>query len=328
MKPDFEKIKATTDIVRVVESYGVALKKVGHDHVGRCPFHEDQDKPNLHVTAAKGLFHCPACGAAGNVIQFVARKEGLTDREAALKLLGALPGVTRASALAAPATPAATADPLAHTELFAAIVKHYHECLLGRGKRGLDYLKSRGLGDVEMLSHFKVGYVDGGLKKKLSAAQIKAAQAAGLFNEKGNEKFYGRIVVPIFDDQERPVGLYGRDITGNSDAAHIYLAGGHRAVWNAAAAAAYPDELIVTEAIFDALALWQAGKRNVIAAYGAGGWTPHHDALIEGANVRKLVLAFDADDTGERAARVKPRRGAAASIWAKLSGVPLKPVSW
>lgn len=300
MKPDFAKIKATTDIVRVVESFGVTLKKVGNDHVGRCPFHDDQDKPNLHVTAAKGLFHCPACGAAGNVIQFVAKKEGLSDREAALKLLGAVPGVTRASALAAPA---AIADPLAHTELFAAIVKHYHECLLTRGKRGLEYLQRRGLGDVDTLTHFRIGYADGGLKKKLSAAQIKAAQACGLFNEKGNEKFYGRVVVPIFDDQERPVGLYGRDISGNSEAAHIYLAGGHRAVWNAAAAAAYPDELLVAESIFDALALWAAGKRNVIAAYGAGGWTPHHDALIERASVRKLVLAFDQDEAGERAAR-------------------------
>jgi DNA primase catalytic core len=302
MKADFEKIKATTDLVRVIESYGVALKKAGADYVGLCPFHEDK-KPSLHVTPGKGLWHCPACGAAGNVIQFVAKKEGITDREAALKLLGAVPGVQRASALAAPATPAATADPLAHAELFGAIVTHYHECLLTRGKRGLEYLARRGLGDVEMLAHFRAGYCDGGLKKKLSAAQIKAAQACGLFNEKGNEKFYGRVVVPIFDDQERPVGLYGRDITGNSEAAHIYLAGEHRAVWNAAAAAAYPDELLVTESIFDALALWCAGKRNVIAAYGAGGWTPHHDALIERASVRKLVLTFDQDDAGERASR-------------------------
>jgi DNA primase catalytic core len=302
MKPDFDAIKRTRDLVRVIESYGVALKKAGADYVGLCPFHDD-GKPSLHVTPGKGLWRCPACGAAGNVIQFVAKKEGITDREAALKLLGAVPGVTRASALAAPATPAATADPLAHAELFAAIVTHYHECLLTRGKRGLEYLQRRGLGDVETLTHFRIGYVDGGLKKKLSAAQIKAAQACGLFNEKGNEKFYGRVVVPIFDDQERPVGLYGRDITGNSDAAHIYLAGEHRAVWNAAAAAAYPDELIVTESILDALALWAAGKRNVIAAYGAGGWTPHHDALVERVSVRKLVLAFDQDEAGERAAR-------------------------
>lgn len=104
MKADFDQIKATTDIVRIIESYGVVLKKSGHDHIGLCPFHEDTS-PSLHVTPGKGLFHCPACGAAGNVIQFVAKKEGITDREAALKLLGQVPGVARASTLPAPCHP-------------------------------------------------------------------------------------------------------------------------------------------------------------------------------------------------------------------------------
>ena len=101
MKTDFDQIKRTTDIVRVVESYGVKLKKVGRNHVGRCCFHADKN-PSLIVTADKGLFHCPACGAAGNVIQFVARKEGIGEREAALKLLGGVPGVTIAARVAAP----------------------------------------------------------------------------------------------------------------------------------------------------------------------------------------------------------------------------------
>jgi DNA primase len=97
------------------------------------------------------------------------------------------------------------------------------------------------------------------------------------------------------------VGLYGRDITGKSDTTHLYLAGEHRAVWNAPAAAAYPDELIVAESIFDALAIFAAGKKGVIAAYGANGWTPHHDDLIEKHSVRKLVFALDNDEAGERA---------------------------
>ena len=100
MKPDFAQIKKTTDIVRVVESYGIALKREGKDFVGLCPFHEDT-KPSLRVTPGKGLFRCPACRAAGNVIQFVAKKENLTDREAALKLCGSIPGVKRGSELPA-----------------------------------------------------------------------------------------------------------------------------------------------------------------------------------------------------------------------------------
>ena len=55
MKTDFEEIKRTTDIVRVVESYGIALRPAGADFIGLCPFHEDAN-PSLRVTAAKGLF--------------------------------------------------------------------------------------------------------------------------------------------------------------------------------------------------------------------------------------------------------------------------------
>ena len=87
MKTDFDQIKRTTDIVRVVESYGVKLKKVGRNHVGRCCFHADKN-PSLIVTADKGLFHCPACGAAGNVIQFVARKEGMRRARSGVETFG------------------------------------------------------------------------------------------------------------------------------------------------------------------------------------------------------------------------------------------------
>lgn len=298
-RPDFDAIKAQADLVKVIESYGVNLKKAGADFVGLCPFHDDT-KPSLHVTPSKQLWNCPACGAGGNVLQFVAMREGCTEKEAALKLLAQLPGVTRGSDIEPSRV---LCDPLKHSELFAAVIEHYHECLLARGKRGLDYLKKRGLGNVDMLQHFKVGYVDGSLKKKLSAAQLKAAKECGLINDKGNEKFYQRVVVPVFDEHGRPCGLYGRDVTNESSVIHLYLAGPHRAVWNGEAARVYPDNLIITEAIFDALALWCAGQKNVIACYGAGGWTPHHEALIGSASVRRVTFAFDADKKGEERAK-------------------------
>jgi DNA primase catalytic core len=297
MNPDFERIKKTTDIVGVVEGYGVALRKVGADHVGLCPFHEDS-KPSLRVTQGRGLFHCLACGAAGNAIQFVARREGISDREAALKLCAAIPGVMRGGDLGS-AVVASEPVVVPDAGLFAAAVEHYHEALFGRDRRGLDYLKSRGLGDVETLRQFKVGFVTGSLKRKLSPAQ--GGRLGALFNEAGNERFYLRVVVPILDAEGVAVGLYGRSIQAEAEVRHLYLAGEHRAVWNGAAAGAYPEELIVTEAILDGLAVFAAGRRNVIAAYGAGGWTPRHEALVERHGVRKLIFAYDNDARGETA---------------------------
>ena len=302
--PNFDDIKKNADLAAVVREAGVELKPQGKDLVGLCPFHEDS-KASLRVTPSKGLWHCPACGAAGNVIQFVAKKEGVSEREAALRLLARLPGVSLGSELGH-VSQEVDVDPLAHGGVFTAVIAHYHETLLAQAAKrgpGWDYLASRGLADRAALAHFKIGVVDGSLKKRLSAAQVAEAKACGLLNEKGNEKFYRRVVVPVFDEQGRPCGLYGRDITGASDVRHLYLSGAHRAVWNAAAAHVYADHLLVTEAIFDALALHLAGQQNVIACYGAGGWTPHHAALVEAANVRKITFAFDADAAGQERAQ-------------------------
>ena len=56
---DIERVKRTTDLVALVQSRGIELKKHGaKDWIGRCPFHGDKETPNLIVTPEKGLWHC------------------------------------------------------------------------------------------------------------------------------------------------------------------------------------------------------------------------------------------------------------------------------
>jgi DNA primase len=266
MTLDFDRIKKTTDIVAVVESYGLALKKVGADHVGLCPFHEDK-KPSLRVTAGKGLFRCPACGAAGNVIQFVAKKEGLTEREAALKLCGSIPGVIRGSELPTAgekeSSLPAVGEPT-RAKLLARVAGFYSKTLF-KDRAGLDYLKARRLDDPAMLETFSVGYCNGTLRNALPKAGeiIAQLQAVGVLNERGNEVFYGRVVVPMFDAAGNVVSLYGRRLD-DEQPRHLYLKGSHRGVFNNIAAKT-SQSLIVTEAAFDAMSLWAAGFRNVIS---------------------------------------------------------------
>jgi DNA primase len=76
MRVDFDAIKASPDIVTVVESYGVPLTVSGKEHIGLCPFHEEK-KPSFRVNRDKRVFHCFGCGAKGNVIQFVSRRKAL-----------------------------------------------------------------------------------------------------------------------------------------------------------------------------------------------------------------------------------------------------------
>jgi len=305
MNPDFDRIKKTTDIVAVVESYGIALKKVGADHVGLCPFHEDK-KPSLRVTAGKGLFRCPACGAAGNVIQFVAKKEGLTDREAALKLCGSIPGVMRGSELPTAgekesSLPAVEVDEPTRAKLLARVAGFYAKTLF-KDRAGLDYLKTRRLDDPAMLETFSVGYCNGTLRNALPKAGeiIGQLQAVGVLNERGNEVFYGRVVVPIFDAAGNVVSLYGRRLD-DEQPRHLYLKGGHRGVFNGIAAKT-SQSLIVTEAAFDAMSLWAAGFRNAISLYGKDGWTADHETLVRENGVTEILLALDNDERGWEAA--------------------------
>jgi DNA primase len=300
-KIDFDAIKKTVDVVAVIEAHGVSLKREGKDYVGLCPFHDDK-KPSLRVSPGKGLWRCMSCEAAGNAIQFVARKEGIDDKAAALKLLATLPGVKRAAQLEEKKS--IVVPPNVAADLLNRVAAFYHRTLF-KDKAGLDYLASRNLADPAMLETFRVGYCNGTLKSALpkSGEVIRQLQALGILNAKGNEVFYGRITVPIMDGGN-VVSFYGRKVEPGKLSAesspHLYLAGGHKAAFNADAARS-AERVLFTEAIFDALSLWQAGHRAAVPLYGKNGWTEHHDKLVSETSAREILLALDNDEAGRRA---------------------------
>ena len=84
----FAEIKRRITLEQVLRSYEVTwLRRSGVDQYrGRCPIHQGQGKEAFHANLKRGVFHCFACGAGGNVLDFVAAMEGGTIREAALRL--------------------------------------------------------------------------------------------------------------------------------------------------------------------------------------------------------------------------------------------------
>ena len=317
MKVDFEAIKAATDIVRVIASYGVQFKKSGRDYIALCPFHTEQT-PSFHVTPAKRLFHCFGCEAKGNVIQFVAMKEGLSEREAAVKLLGTVPGVTQARSLRTTSMPRKTeaAEPKKILKpgdaatLLQRVVNFYVRTF-AKDRTGLDYLKGRNLADATTLGTFQIGYSNGSLLKVLPREGdiLDGLRTLGVLKADGREHFEGCVTVPIHEcgphgPPGNVCGIYGRRIT-DEEPKHLYLPGPHRGVWNGGSARTN-QTLLITEAILDGLALWQAGFRNVIALYGAQGWTPDHEALFKSNPIREVFLCLDNDEAG-RAGMVRLR---------------------
>ncbi len=309
---ELTRLKAEVSVARLIEASGVKLEKRGRDLVGPCPFHQD-DEPSLTVTPEKNLFHCFGCGAGGGPIDWVIKKNGVSFRHAVELLREGLPSVTdgavkRTTVRALPAPVAFDADDEA---LLAQVSDYYHQTLRQSGE-ALAYLQSRGLDHPAVIDTFKLGYANRTLglrlpnKQRRDGAEIRARlEKIGLYRESGHEHFNGSLVVPIFDAQGRVTEMYGRKIIDNlrkGTPKHLYLPGPHKGVFNLAGIAESGGEIILTEALIDALTFWCAGFRNVTSAYGVEGFTADHLAAFKQHNIKRVVIAFDRDEAGERGA--------------------------
>ncbi len=329
---ELERVKRNTDLAALVRSRGIDLKKHGsRDLAGCCPFHEDND-PSFIVSPAKGLFHCMGCGAAGNAIQFVERFDKISFRHAYELLAEGGTAVFTASGYSAKQSSDVRRlenpfDPEASdADLMAQVVDYYHERLL-KTPAALDYLKKRGLYHEEAITRFKLGFADRSLglrlpnKSRVEGQRIRERlQQIGILRKSGHEHFNGSITVPIFDQEGNISEMYGRKITSNlrkGTPSHLYLPGPHRGIWNPKSL--WLEEVILCEAPFDALTFFihESQEFNYVSTtfiYGTQGFTDElFDAMVEN-NIRKVRLAYDNDDAGNRAAKRDAERLSSVGI--------------
>jgi DNA primase len=338
---EIERLKREIALERLVEARGVVLKRKGADLVGRCPFGTHADaEPSFVVTPAKNLWHCFGCQQGGSVIDWVMRVEGVSFRHAVELLRDDNASLATAAAIA-PAGPRtrltreglgvkrsrvqkletpldAQAD---DHELLLQVINYYHETLK-QSPEALAYLEKRGLQAEEAIERFRLGYANRTLgyrlPSKLNAAgrEIRGRlQQLGIYRESGHEHFNGSLVIPIFDDGH-VAEVYGRKIVRglNADIAlHLYLPGVHRGVWNIEALQA-TKEIILCEALIDALTFWCAGYRNVTASYGVEGFTEDHLLAFKRYGTERVLIAYDRDDAGEKAAAVLAEKLIAGGI--------------
>jgi len=308
MSVKIEDLKRSIDLVELFGGYGIEVKRKGAQHECCCPFHEGDETPSLKITPDKGLWNCFGCEAGGSAIDLVMKMDGVDVAEARKILLQRIPHIAPLSTMKAVKSKEdeeknqASPDP----SLLTAIFEHAHKTLIKPGCEGLAYLKIRGLDDAETIRTFKLGFIDGSLRDLLpqNREATDALKSIGFLNDKGNPSFYGCVVVPVWREDGHLGECFAR---GVSDPRKLYLKGQHRGVFNGKALKVY-DSVVVCEAIFDAMALYSVGIKNVIATYGTNGWTDDHDALLDAGKARRLVFAFDGDKAGtEGTARVVER---------------------
>jgi DNA primase catalytic core len=309
-----ERLKREVSIQRLAEARGIKLTRSGKELIGLCPFHDDRN-PSLNIDPVANVWHCKgACGEGGDVFLWVMRAEGVSFHHA-LELLkrdyapSAGPVVKIATVPKLPPLIDATAD---DKKLLGTVVDYYSRTLKD-SPEAQRYLVKRGLESSEIIDRFKLGYANRSLCLHLPASNRAAGEAQRtrlkelgiLRNQKpGHEHFNGSLVIPVFDLAGEVVEMYGRKITPNLRAGtpdHTYLPGPHRGVWNEEAFLA-SKEIILCEALIDALTFWVAGYRNVTASYGVNGFTADHRAAFERHGIERVYIAYDRDDAGDKAA--------------------------
>jgi DNA primase catalytic core len=319
---EIERVKSQISLSRLAAAKGVKLKPHGENLLGLCPFHDDRE-PSLVITPSKNLWHClGACQAGGTVIDWVMRAEGVSFRYA-LELLRTEHFSLEADAGTTPATKAVKKStvqkltPLteaAHAhddaELFESVVSYY-QATLAASPEALAYLEKRGINSDESIRHFRLGFANRTLayrlphKNRKPGAELRGElQRLGVLRESGHEHFNGSLVIPVFDEEGRVTEMYGRKINENlreGTPRHLYLPGPHRGVWNEVALAE-SKEIILCEALIDALTFWCAGYRNVTASYGVEGFTDDHRAAFRKHGTERVLIAYDRDEAGNRAA--------------------------
>lgn len=318
---ELDRIKADIAVEHLVESAGIELKRGGKDLLGRCPFHED-DTASLVVTPAKNLWHCFGCGIGGGPIDWVMKLRGVSFRHA-VELLRADPALVAGTAAAKTSTVRALPAPVTlnadEQTLLDQVIEYYH-ATLKQSPEALAYLQTRGIDSLEAVERFRLGYANRTLglrlpaKNRLAGNELRTRlQRIGIYRDSGHEHFNGSLVIPVLDAHGHAVEVYGRKLRDDlrpGTPKHLYLPGPHRGVWNLDGVKD-ASEVIVCEALIDALTFWCADLRNITTAYGVEGVTDELLALLAtriDGRARRVLIAFDRDEAGERGAEKLAQR--------------------
>ena len=309
-----EQVRSANDIVEVIGSY-FPLKRRGANFIALCPFHKEKT-PSFNVHPAKQIWHCFGCGAGGDVFKFVMQYENLTFTEAVRRLADRA-GIALEFEAGEPGTSRDDKEALFKLHEQAAAFFHQHLLKQPPDSPVQLYLKKRGI-SIETVKRWRLGYSPDAwdeLFQRATAKQFPAAllESAGLIlkRETGGyyDRFRGRLMFPICDEQGRVVAFSGRILTEakdqpkyvNSPETAIFQKGKILFALDRAKKAILEEQLaIVCEGQLDTITCHENGFKNVVAPQGTA-FTEHHARILK-RHTDEVVLMFDSDEAGQNAA--------------------------
>ena len=312
-----ERVRERTDIYSVASHYVQLTQKNGR-FWGCCPFHNEKTA-SFSVSPDKGLFYCFGCQTGGDAFKFLSLIENISYFEA-VKLQAQRLGIDLPSKKYSPEEERRLREKKSLFKINELAQDFYHECLIktARGEVGRKYLEARGI-TAETIETFKLGWATDDWDNLLTNLTrrgfspehlekvgliIKRKNAAGYF-----DRFRGRVMIPINDVFGHTVGFGGRILTDATETSPKYLNSPETEIFNKGTLLFGLDKsnreiskasaAVVVEGYMDAISLYSAGIKNVVATLGTS-FTPEHAKLIL-KHARKIFFCYDSDEAGQRA---------------------------
>ncbi|MDI6602289.1 MAG: DNA primase [Thermoanaerobacteraceae bacterium] len=292
------------DIIDIINEY-TRLTQKGKNYMGLCPFHREKT-PSFSVSREKQLYHCFGCGASGNVITFIEKIENV-DFQGAIKILADRLGID----IQEEDRPHSKEIEILYRINSIAGRYFYKNLYLREGKNAYTYLKNRGLNNDD-IRRFGIGYSlprwDGLLKYLKSLGyDEEIIEKAGLAikGTKGYyDRFRGRVIFPIFNEEGMVAGFGGRVL---DDSKPKYLNSPETIIYNKSrtlyglniARKSKEKSLIIVEGYMDCIALQKYGFLNTVASLGTSLTLPQARLLKKYAD--EVYICYDSDIAGQEA---------------------------
>jgi len=300
-------LRSRIDIEELISSY-VRLKKQGRISRGLCPFHVEKT-PSFTVYSDTQSYYCFGCGAGGESITFIRNIENLSYYDA-VQFLAEKVGLKM---------PEETADDGLYAlrkRIFEAnreAARFFYANLIKPDCPAYTYLIGRGI-KPETIKRFGLGYAPDswdaltrhlrskGFKENelISADLSQKSRTGGLI-----DVFRNRLMFPIIDLKGNVIAFGGRVLGDekpkyiNTSDTPVYKKG--KGIFALNIAKAHGRSLILCEGYMDVIAMHQAGFQNAVAGLGTAFTSEQAQILSRYAD--EVILAYDSDDAGKKAAK-------------------------
>ncbi len=313
-KETIEQVLMRNDIETLIGSY-VSLKRAGSNLRGLCPFHSEKT-PSFTVYPQDNSFYCFGCGAGGDAITFIRKRENL-DYPDAVEFLAQRAGITIVRDERTPISNEPKFDRNRMFKMNVDAAKYFNRCLFSdspEAKEALSYFTDkRGL-SVATIKHFGLGFAPNSFdqfsKYMLAKGYTYDELVAGFLcgrSEKGRyyDAFRNRVMFPIIDVSGNVIAFGGRVMDDskpkykNSSDTPVFKKSRNLFALNFARHHCQ-DSLILCEGYMDVIAMHAAGFENAVATLGTA--ITSEQARMMSRYTKKVIISYDADEAGQKAA--------------------------